>query len=81
MVDCEDMLVGERKSRTGESNLIKYTIIISHREAHEPPDTLIGSQGRQMVFGRWPNQVSHLFLDFEGEAYWRSYHPEGLQLT
>ena len=30
MVDCEDMLVGERESHTEESNLIKYTIIISH---------------------------------------------------
>ena len=55
MVDCEDMLVGERKSRAEESNLIKYRIIISHREAHEPPDALRGSQGCQMVFGCWLN--------------------------
>ena len=39
------MLVGERKSRAEESNLIKYRIIISHREAHEPPDTLRGLEG------------------------------------
>jgi hypothetical protein len=77
----EDMLVGERKSRAEESNLIKYMIIISHREAHEPPDTSRGSRGCQMVFGRWPDRVSHLFPDFEGEADRRSYHPEGSQLT
>ena len=81
MVDCEDMLVGERKSRGEESNLIKFAIIISHKEAREPPDTLRGSRGRQMVFGPWPNRVSHLFPDFKGEADRRSYHPEGLQLT
>jgi hypothetical protein len=44
-------------------------------------NTLRGSRGRKMVFGRWPNRVSHLFLDFEGEADRGSYHPEGLQLT
>jgi hypothetical protein len=81
MVDSEDILVGERKSRAEESIIIKYTIIISHREAHEPPDTLRGSRGRQMIFGCWPNRVSHLFRDFEGEADRRFYHPEGLQLT
>jgi hypothetical protein len=74
-------VVGGRKSCAEELNLIKYTIIISQREAHEPPDTLRGSRGRQMVFGRWRNRVSRLFPDFEGEADRRSYHPEGLQLT
>ena len=40
-----------------------------------------GARGSRGVFGRWPNRVSHLFPDFEGEAEsWRSYHPEGLQL-
>jgi len=34
-----------------------------------------------MVFGRWPNRVSHPSPDFEGKADQRSYHPEGLQLT
>ena len=34
-----------------------------------------------MVFRCWPNRVSHLFLDLEGEADRRSYHLEGLQLT
>jgi len=81
MVDCEDMLVGERESHTEESNLIKYVTIICHCKAHEPPDGVRGSQGCQMVFGCWPNRVNHLFPDFEGEADQRSYHPEGLQLT
>ena len=33
------MLAGGRKSHVEELNLIKHAIIISHREAHEPPDT------------------------------------------
>jgi hypothetical protein len=81
MVDCEAILVSERKSCAEESILIKCTIIISHGEAHEPPDTSRGSRGRQMVFGHWPNRASHLFPDFEGKADRRFYHPEGLQLT
>ena len=44
------------------------------------PMVLRGSRGRQMVFGHWLNQVSHLFLDLEGEADRRSYHLEVLQL-
>ena len=46
----------------------------AHNHAYRAPR-------RQMVFGRWPNQVSHLFPDFEDEADRRSYHPEGLQPT
>ena len=80
-VDCEDMFGWLNEEHVEESNLIEYAIIISHREAHKPPDTLRGSRGCQMVFGCWPNWVSHLFPDFEGEADRRSYHPEGLQLT
>jgi len=40
---------------TWKSHYCKYEIIISHREAHEPPDALRGSQGCQMVFGCWLN--------------------------
>jgi len=79
MVDSEDMLVSQRKSRVEESNLIKYAIIMSHREALEPPDTSRGTKWYSGASG--PNRVSYLFLDFEGEADRRSYHPEGLQLT
>jgi hypothetical protein len=43
-------------------------------------NTFRGSRGRQMLFGCWPNQVSQLFLNFEGEADRSSYHPEGLHL-
>ena len=34
------LLVDERKSSTEGLNLVKYTTIISHREAHEPPDSV-----------------------------------------